>query len=263
VHPFSVAITKDDVRITTRLRPSSLLSGLRSTVHESGHALYELNRNEKYDNQHVQNYVSVSVHESQSLFWERHVIMGKPFWNQWWDRVKDLFHLQGQVEDVYKAVNAVNFNNLIRVEADELTYPLHIILRFEIERELFKGQIDVNDLPRIWNDRMEQYLGIRPTNDSNGVLQDVHWSSGYFGYFCTYSIGAMYAAQIAALPQVKNWIEKHDYAAIRTWLREHIHAKGAVTIISDKLIQEATGEGLNPKFFVEYLKQKYEEIYRL
>ncbi|KAL0479140.1 hypothetical protein AKO1_008022 [Acrasis kona] len=262
-HPFSLGVDTDDVRITTRLRNNSLLSGLRCTVHEAGHALYEVNLNKKYKGQTVQRYIGVAIHESQSLFWERHILMGTHFWDKWYPHIKDLFGLKASKEIMFKSVNKVNFDNLIRVEADELTYPLHVILRFEIERELFNGTINVNELPKIWGERMEKYLGIKPSNDSNGVLQDVHWGSGYFGYFPTYTLGALYAAQIAAHPTISGWVRENDYNSIINWLRDNVHSKGSVTMTSEQLIKDATGEKLNPSYFINHLRSKYKSIYDL
>jgi carboxypeptidase Taq len=264
-HPFSIGIDPQDVRITTRYQNNEFLQGLAGTVHEAGHALYEMQLNMDYAGQPVQQPLSMGVHESQSLFWERHILLSKSFWQKHWSLVRETFpHIKEVTDDqVYKAANVVEFSNLIRVESDEVTYPLHIILRFEIERDLFSGAVQVDDLPKVWNEKMKQYLGIEPPTDAQGVLQDVHWSSGAFGYFPTYSLGAMYAAQIAAQPEIAKYVENGQYKEICQWLKEKIHTRGSVTLNANRLLKEATGEELNVDHFVKYLKDKYSEIYDL
>ncbi|KAL0491522.1 carboxypeptidase [Acrasis kona] len=264
-HPFTIGISTTDVRITSRFRNDEFLQGLAGTIHESGHALYEAQLNPDHLGQPVSQPLSMGFHESQSLFWERHVLLSKSFWEKQWNNIRSTFpHIRDSPpEEIYQAANALDFDNLIRVEADEVTYPLHIILRFEIEKGLFDGSINVDDLPTIWNQKMKDYLGIEPTNDSTGVLQDVHWSSGAFGYFPTYTLGAMYAAQLASLPQIDEWIKKAEYGEICKWLGENVHKKGSVTLNANKLLEEATGEKLNASHFVKYLTEKYNDVYKL
>jgi len=267
VHPFTISPAPGfDVRITTRYRTTEFLQGLAGTVHESGHAMYEQNLPTEYANLPVSNALSMGVHESQSLFWERHVALSKPFFKRFWPQFRTAFpHLPDSVsvDEVFRAANTVQ-PIFIRVESDEVTYPLHIILRYEIERGLFDGTYSVDGLPDVWNKKMQDYLGITPSNDTEGILQDVHWGMGYYGYFPTYLLGAAIAAQIAAkLPNFESLLENGEYKEIKTLLTERIHSRGSADLNADKLLERATGEPLNPKYFIDYLTQKYTEIYQL
>ncbi|KAL9643568.1 hypothetical protein ABK040_010181 [Willaertia magna] len=269
MHPFSTGISIGDVRITTRYNKEEFLNGLTGTIHETGHAMYEQGLNQEYEYQPVQYALGMASHEGQSLFWERHVALSLAFWKKWYSVVEEHFpelkkrNLSVE-KDVYKSVNVVQLNNLIRVEADELTYPMHVIVRFEIEKALFDGTINVKDVPKVWNEKMKEYLGVEIPNDAKGCLQDVHWSSGAFGYFPTYLLGAMTACQIAhSLPNFENLLNNNDYLSIKQWLNENIHKKGSMTLTTDNLLKQATGEELNPKIFISYLKKKYTEVYDL
>jgi carboxypeptidase Taq len=265
VHPFSTGISYDDVRITTRYQTNEFLQALAGTMHETGHGLYEQNLNKEYEGTPVASPLSMGVHESQSLFWERHVGLSKQFFKHYWPVLKQEFaHLPDlPIDHVYAAANVVE-PIFIRVESDEVTYPLHIILRYEIERGLFDGTIEVDDLPQVWNSKMQEYLGITPSNYAQGVLQDVHWGIGYFGYFPTYLLGAMYAAQIASkLPDFETNLDNRNFTAIRDQLIEKIHKRGSVDLNADELLRNSTGEPLNSQHFINYLKYKYNEIYQL
>jgi carboxypeptidase Taq len=189
--------------------------------------------------------------------------LSRQFWRKYWKVITDTFPQLRSVSEknAYRAVNKLDFNNLIRIEADEVTYPMHVIIRFEIERDLFENRLEVKDIPKRWNSLMKEYLGIVPKNDAEGVLQDVHWSDNSWGYFPTYVFGAMYAAQIASVPAVDKYIKQGNYKAISEWLKKEIHNRGSVTMNADELLKRATGEPLNTKYFVNYIKRKYSKLY--
>ena len=269
VHPFCGGSHPTDVRITTRYKESNFIESLYSIIHETGHALYEQGRPHHLGDLPVTESLTMGIHESQSLFWERMIAQGKPFCRYYFTLFQQTFpdnFRHADAEMLYRAINHCK-PDFIRVEADEVTYPLHVILRYEIEKGLFDGSMAVDDLPQIWNDLMQKYLGITPPNDTLGVLQDSHWSSGAFGYFPSYTLGAMYACQfyramLAELPAMENEIAKGNFALIKRWLNEKIHQQGK-RYTPDELVRKITGEGLNPDHFVHYLKVKYGEIYRL
>lgn len=268
-HPFTTNMDKNDVRITTRFKTTEFFEGLAGTVHETGHALYEQGRNSKYYGTPVSDAHGMSLHESQSLLWERHVGLSKSFWERYWPVIQTRFpHLPKEIssEQVYLAVNQVEAG-FIRVESDEVTYPMHIIIRFEIEKGLFDGSIQVDDLPKVWNQKMKDYLGIVPETDTFGVLQDIHWAYGAFGYFPSYLCGAMLSAQIfrcmeGKIENVHQKIKDGKFEELKKWLNVNIHEKGSLHTL-DNLMIEVTGEKLNPKYFLEYLNKKYTEIYQL
>lgn len=266
-HPFTTSINNDDVRITTNFQRKSALFSVFSTIHEAGHALYELGMPRgEYKDTVISDAPSLGLHESQSRFWENMIARSRSFWNYFFpifkkklsDEIKDI-----SLDDWYRMLNIVK-PSLIRVEADELTYCLHIILRFELEVDLIEEKIQVKDLPNIWNEKMDEMLGVRPDNDVDGVLQDMHWSSGNFGYFPTYAIGTIYASQISKkLSEEQNMsdeIEKGEFKNVISWLNKNIHEYGRL-MTADEIIKKCCGEGLNPKVFVDYLKDKYCGIY--
>ena len=269
VHPFCGGSHPTDVRITTRYKESNFVESLYSIIHETGHALYEQGRPHHLGDLPVTESLTMGIHESQSLFWERMIAQGKPFCRHYFPLFQQTFpdnFRHTDAEMLYRAINHCK-PDFIRVEADEVTYPLHVILRYEIEKGLFDGSMAVDDLPQIWNDLMQKYLGITPPNDTLGVLQDSHWSSGAFGYFPSYTLGAMYACQfcrtmLAEHPSMENEIAKGNFTLIKRWLNEKIHQQGK-RYTPDELVRKITGEGLNPDHFVHYLKVKYGEIYRL
>ncbi|MBI2335641.1 MAG: carboxypeptidase M32 [Deltaproteobacteria bacterium] len=263
VHPFCGGAGPSDVRITTRYQDDHFVSALMGVIHEGGHALYEQGRNEKFYGQPVSEAVSMGLHESQSLLWEKQVGQGVNFWEFLSPKLKTLIPhaLKGaEVKDLYHFVNQVK-PSLIRVDADEVTYPFHIMIRFEIERDLLGGKILVKELSEIFNQKMQNYLGITPPNDREGVLQDVHWSGGTFGYFPSYTLGAMYAAQFFAtakkqIPNLLTEISKGNLKILRQWLKEKIHQQGSL-YLADELCIQVTGEALNSKYFMNYLSEKY------
>jgi carboxypeptidase Taq len=268
-HPFTTTLGTNDVRITTRYDENLVLSGLFSNIHESGHALYELGVGRNIQGNILAAGVSLGIHESQSRFWENMVGRSKSFWKLFYPEFQKIFPAQtGKIEldDFYKAVNKVS-PSFIRVEADEVTYSLHVILRFEIEKAMLSGDIKVSSLPDEWNRRMKKLLGIVPKNDAEGVLQDVHWSAGLIGYFPTYALGNLYAAQFTNSLKSKfsdfdALIEHGKFDKILGWLRENIHQHGMV-YPADELCLRVTKEKLNPDYFVNYLENKYGGIYGL
>jgi carboxypeptidase Taq len=269
VHPFALAINTGDVRITTRYDKDNVRTALFGTIHETGHALYEQGVNPEYEDTVIRRGASYGFHESQSRFLENVVGRSEPFWTYFYDDMRQYFPDQlndVSLDDFYRAINRVE-PSLIRVEADELTYNLHIMIRYEIEKGLIGGDIEVKDLPRIWNEKMEDYLGISPPTDKLGVLQDVHWSQGSFGYFPSYSLGNLYAAQIlnALLKEMPDFYENvrnGEFSTIREWLRAKIHRYGKL-YTPQELIVKVTGEELNAKYLVDYLESKFTKVYKL
>ncbi|MEK6871639.1 MAG: carboxypeptidase M32 [Nanoarchaeota archaeon] len=262
-HPFETSLGFNDIRITTNIRNSPLFSFF-STVHEAGHALYELDLSEKKIYDFLQNAPSYGLHESQSRFWELFIAKNKFFWQYYFPLFKRKFKLSGTRQDWYREIHFIA-PSLIRIESDEVHYCMHIILRFEIEKGLLDGSIRVADLPKIWNEKMKKYLGIVPKNDAEGVLQDVHWSSGSFGYFPSYALGTLYAAQLYSalqkqIPSIEKDIVRGDFIGIQKWLKEKVHAFGAF-FTADDLIKKVTGEGLNPSVFLNHLREKYGKLY--
>ncbi|PSQ17324.1 carboxypeptidase [Halobacteriales archaeon QS_8_69_73] len=265
-HPFSSG-TQFDARVTTRFDESEPLDSLGSTVHEFGHATYTQGLSTDDYGTPLGEHRGLTVHESQSRLWENHVGRSRAFWEGFVPRFND-YHGTGLTpEQAYEAANRVYEDNLIRVEADELTYHLHIILRFEIERDLLAGDLDVAEVPAVWNDKMEEYLGIRPETDADGCLQDIHWSHGSFGYFPTYSLGSVLAAQLydAAADEVADLDEKiraGEFGPLHEWLTDNVHAHGR-RHTTDELVEEATGEPFTADFFLDYAESKFGALYGL
>lgn len=268
-HPFTTSFHPSDVRITTRLTETNFASAFFSTVHETGHALYEQGLPEADYGTAFGDAISIGFHESQSRLWENQVGRSKIFWNHFFPILKDYFKQplkdvdQGQF---YRMINTVT-PSLIRVEADEVTYSLHIMVRFEIEKMLINEGLSVDELPETWNAKMKDYLGIEPTDYKDGVMQDIHWSMGAFGYFPTYALGNLYAVPI--LEQARQEIDALDgkigsgeLLPLRQWLQEKIHRKGR-RFYAEEMIQGLTGKALSAKPFLDYLEQKYGEIYEL
>jgi carboxypeptidase Taq len=266
-HPFSTG-TQFDARVTTRFDESDPIGALTSTIHEFGHATYSLGLPDDAYATPLGEHRGLSVHESQSRLWENHVGRSQAFWERFLPTMQERFP---QVDDVtpraaYESVNQVYEDNLIRVEADELTYHLHIVLRFEIERALISGDLSVEEVPAVWNDKMEEYLGVRPETDAEGCLQDIHWSHGSFGYFPTYSLGSAMAAQLfeaaAADLAVDAQIREGDFDPLREWLREHVHRHGQ-RYETNELVRRATGEAFSAAAFTDYVTEKYGALYDL
>ncbi len=269
VHPFCGGSHPTDVRITTRYKDNNFVESLYAVIHETGHALYEQGRPHELGDLPASESLTMGIHESQSLFWERMIAQSKPFCQHYFETIRAAFPdnlKSATVDSFYRAINTCK-PEFIRVEADEVTYPLHIILRYEIEKGLFDGSMQVDDLPHIWNELMQKYLGIQPPTDALGVLQDSHWSGGAFGYFPSYTLGAMYACQfyqtlLREQSDTERNIAKGNFAPIKNWLNEKIHRQGRL-YSPQGLVQRVTGEALNPDYFVDYLKRKYSEVYNL
>lgn len=267
-HPFTLGLSLEDVRITTRYDEKNPFPSFYSVVHEAGHALYELGLPSKFRYTVIANSSSTGLHESQSRFWENMVARNIWFWKFCFPFFKRTFKeefKQAVLRDFYKEVNSVK-PSMIRVEADEVTYCLHIILRFELELALIEGKLRVKDIPKAWNKKMKKLLGITPKDDREGVLQDTHWGMGAFGYFPTYAIGTIYAAQLFTCllkekPSIKKQIEKGNFGPVIDWLREHVHAYGK-SLTTEEIIKKSCKEGLNPEAYVEYLRNKYLGIYK-
>jgi carboxypeptidase Taq len=267
-HPFSTG-TPFDARVTSRYDESSPVGGLLSTIHEFGHANYTLGLPDEHYGTPLAESRDMTVHESQSRFWENHVGRTEAFWEFFLPAVHDRFPSteDASVREVYEAVNQVYPENVIRVEADELTYHMHIILRFEIERDLIRGDLDVSEVPDVWNEKMDEYLGVTPDSVGDGPLQDIHWSQGSFGYFPTYSLGSVLAAQLHAaadddLGGLDDLVRDGDFEPIREWQVENVHRHGARYTTPD-LVEHATGEAFTADYFVDYATEKFSALYDL
>ncbi len=265
-HPFSTG-TQFDARVTTRFDESKPLDSLGSTIHEFGHACYTQGLRQDAYGSPLGEHRGLTVHESQSRLWENHVGRSRGFWEFFVPRFNQRHDTDLTPQQAYEAINQVSEDNAIRVEADELTYHLHIILRFEIERDLIADDLDVSEIPSVWNDKMEEYLGIRPATDADGCLQDIHWSHGAFGYFPTYSLGSVLAAQLYAAVQrqredLTSQIQTGDFHLLHDWLTENVHRHGQ-RYPTDALIERATGEPLTADYFIEYAETKFGELYDL
>ena len=268
-HPFSSHFSPEDARVTTRIDENNLSEMIWSCIHEGGHALYEQGILSENYGTPLGNSVSLGIHESQSRLWENHVGRSLEYWQNNYPLLQSLF--PDKLKDIdynkfYEATNNVK-PSLIRTNADELTYHLHVLIRYEIEKGLIEGSIKVIDLPSIWNKKYYDYLGIEVPDDSSGVLQDIHWSHGSFGYFPTYTIGSFYAAQFfnKASTEIENIDEKilnGDTSELLLWLRENIHKNGE-KYDAKVLCKKITGEELNFKYFMKYVTNKYSKIYNL
>ena len=264
-HPFTMRMGIDDVRITSNFE-DGIVDNFAFTFHEAGHALYELNFLEEDGFNLLGDAPSYGLHESQAMFWEKLIGRGLSFQHYFFPEVKELFDLDVDFEEWYYNLNFVE-EGKIRVSADEIHYCLHVILRFELEKGLIEGSIEVRDLPRIWNEKMKEYFDVNIENDSEGVLQDVHWSSGYFGYFPSYALGNVYAVQLYGqmkkdLPKIEGDIFEGDFKRVKDWLKNKIHIHGARKL-ADDIVSDVCGEGLNVNVYLDYLNEKYSRIYEL
>jgi carboxypeptidase Taq len=267
VHPFATSFGSHDVRITTRWDETNLVSSLYAGMHECGHGLYEAGIDDTLQRSPLGQAESLSMHESQSRMWENMVGRGRPFCGVLAPQIAELFSdtVSGLDPDAfYRAVNRVT-PSFIRVEADEATYGLHVILRFELEQELINGTVAIDDLPEAWNARVKEYLGLEVTDDALGVLQDVHWAFGAIGYFPTYSLGNLIAGQLwerahADIPELDDQLAAGELAALREWLREHIHRYGS-KFSTTELLERTVGGPIEVGPFVSYLKRKLSDVY--
>ncbi len=268
VHPFAIGLNLGDVRITTRYDEANFKMAVFGIIHEGGHAIYEQNIGRNLIGTSLKEGASMGIHESQSLFYE--IILGSSlaFWKSNYPDLVKQEPAFGKIslEEFYRAIN-ISESSLVRIEADILTYPLHIMIRYELEKALINGELEVKDLEAAWNDKYEAYLGIRPEKSSEGVLQDIHWAGGDFGYFPSYALGLMYAAQFfdamqKDLKDVEAVLASEDYSPIREWLTEHIHQYGKLKKPLE-ILKDTTGEGLNPDHLIALLNQRYEFVYKL
>jgi carboxypeptidase Taq len=263
VHPFATGIGASDVRITTRWVEGQPLALLFGTMHEAGHAMYEQGVADEHQRTLLEGGASLGVHESQSRLWENMVGRSRAFWDHFFPRLQSACPDQlGQVTApaFWSAINRVQ-PTLIRVEADEATYNLHIMLRVELELALIEGALRVSDLPDAWNTRMRDYLGLTPPDDARGVLQDIHWSAGLFGYFATYTLGNLIAAQLwerfgQLHPSRDADIGRGDFSMLLTWLRSELHRHGR-KFEPKELVGRITGSPVSPEPYLRYLEQKY------
>ena len=265
-HPFTLNFSNKDVRITTHYYEENLLSSVFSTVHESGHAIYEQNIRDDISETILGEGTSMGIHESQSRLYENVFGRNINFWRPIYKKLQDDFpeNLKNiSLNGFYEAINASK-PSFIRIEADELTYPVHILIRYELEKKIFSENVDVNKLPEKWADMYEEYLGIRPETYQEGILQDVHWSSGLFGYFSSYALGSAYACQFYHAMEksfdVEKELENGSFEKINNYLRENIHQFGKYKNPVE-IVKDTTGEEFKPEYYINYLKEKYGKIY--
>ncbi len=266
-HPYTLDMTNKDVRITNHYYLNDFTSAMFSAIHEGGHGIYEQNIPDSLEGTGLNVAASMAIHESQSRFYENIIGRNKAFCGYLYKEAKKEFPNQFDgvsEEEFYNTINKVQ-PSLIRTEADELTYSIHVIIRYEIEKLLINDKIQVSDLPRVWNEKYKEYLGIQPTSDKLGVLQDMHWSDGSFGYFPSYALGNLYGAQmlnqmIKDIPNMYEEISTGDLSSVYEWLKENVHECANLYDPND-LIRKITGEELQAKYFIEYLDKKYKEIY--
>jgi carboxypeptidase Taq len=267
-HPFSTSSHPTDSRITTRIHQDNVISNICVVLHEGGHSLYEMGFPEDQFGSPLAEPVSLGVHESQSRWWETRIGHSKPFWQYYLPELQK--HFGGQLEKVnldqfYKGINQVN-PSLIRVEADEVTYNLHVILRYEIEKGLIEGSLNVRDVPAAWNAKMQELLGVTPESNDKGCLQDIHWSMGAMGYFPTYTLGNLYSSHLFQgfenkHPDWKERVSKDgELKFIREWLHDNVYKHGR-RYTSKELLKNATGKDFSAKAFTDYLENKYSQIY--
>jgi carboxypeptidase Taq len=260
-HPFASGAV-DDIRITTHYFPGSMKS-LFSTMHEYGHGLYSNQLPREVERLPTGGACSLGIHESQSRLWENLVGRSRPFWSFFYPRAQEAFPEQLGNVDLDQFIAAINRvkPSLIRIKADEVTYGMHIILRFELEQDIINDRVALRDLPQVWHEKMREYLGVDVPDDANGVLQDTHWASGLIGYFATYLLGTVMSVQIwerllEDIPDLEEQIERGDFAALRDWLGEHVHTQGR-KFLPQETLKRATGSTLDPKPYLAYLRAKY------
>lgn len=269
IHPFTTRFGSGDTRITTRVDKHFLPMALFGTIHETGHALYDMGYRQELERTPLADAASLGAHESQSRLWENSVGRSREFWKFFFPQLRQVFPTQlsdQDAESFYRAVNKV-LPSFIRVESDEVTYGLHIMLRFELENDLIERKLKVADLPEAWNAKMKEYLGIVPPDDANGCLQDIHWSGGSFGYFATYTLGSIFSVQLfdqalRDMPTLPTMIEHGEFGELLSWLRLNVHQHGRKFTL-DELSKKVTGEPLQPRSYLGYLKRKFGEIYGL
>lgn len=265
-HPFTTNMNNKDVRITSHYHEHDILSGIYSIVHETGHAIYEQQVSDEYDKTGIlAGGSTMGIHEAQSRFYENVIGKQEEFSYLIHELIDKYFGIELTKEQLHLVINDVSAS-FIRTDADELTYPIHVLIRYEIEREILSSEVDVDKLPTIWNDMYEKYLGIRPNSDTIGILQDSHWSGGLLGYFPSYAIGSAYASQMyhAMLKEldVAKAIKQRDFSKINEFLKETIHKYGS-SLNPDELIFNCSKEKFNPHYYVDYLKDKFSKLYNI
>ncbi|WP_310602394.1 carboxypeptidase M32 [Anaerosporobacter sp.] len=267
-HPFTTNLHNHDVRITTHYYENDLESSIFSVIHEAGHAIYEMQVADELTQTPVGAGTSMGMHESQSRFFENVIGRSEEFWTPLYPKLQETFKEQLADISLEQFIAGINKSvpSLIRTEADELTYTLHIIIRYEMEKMFMENEIDIMKLPELWNQKYEEYLGITPPSDKDGILQDVHWSLGAFGYFPSYALGSAVAAQIyyhiKSIMPFEEYLKEGNLAPIREYLKEHIHRFG-MTKNTNEFLMEMMGEELNADYYVRYLKEKYTKVYGL
>lgn len=265
-HPDCLFVGPNDIRIVTQIDPNNPIPNITSTTHEGGHGLYYYDLDESIANTPLGTRASWGMDEGQARFYETFIGLGLPFWTYFFPKLKELFPAQLDgitLEDFYKAINKVE-PSFIRIDADEVTYNLHIIVRYEVEKALIEGKLKVSDAPKFWNQKMSEYLGIRPRSDKEGILQDMHWADNWVCFFPAYTLGNIYAAQLyhklkEDIPDVEEQITGGDLTQVREWLKEHVHKFGKMKT-PQEIIKDATGEPLSTKYFLDYIKQKLKGI---
>ncbi len=266
-HPFTEFFSAHEARITTRYKEDNMISNVFSLIHEYGHALYGLQIDEKYEGTIFRDDIGSAMHESQSRLLENHIGRNRGFWEYNYKVLQDYADFLKDVSlDEFMNMINVSHPSLIRTEADELTYPIHVLIRYELEKEIFNGNVNYDDLETLWNDKYEEYLGIRPSSSNEGILQDIHWSMGGYGYFPTYALGSAMSAQFYNAMckdiDVEQCLANNQFEIIRDWLKTNIHQYGAY-LTMDEILNKATGESLNAQYYIDYLVQKYKTIYQL
>ena len=268
VHPFMTGINREDARITTKWNEHDFMTATFGIIHEAGHGIYEQNIDPKYDYTNLSEGTSMGIHESQSLFNEIIIGSSKNFWEKQYPLFQEVTEgtfADISFEDFYRSLKKTQAS-LIRIEADPLTYPIHIIIRYEIEKMIFNDDLAVSELPKVWREKYKEYLGVEPKDDLTGLLQDVHWAGASFGYFLSYALGYMYAAQLYHAMNkdfsIEDILLTPDYSPIRKWNTEKIHQYGA-SKQPNWLIENATGEALNPQYLLDYLKKIYYDVYQI
>ena len=267
-HPYTTNLHNKDVRITNHYYLNNVESALFSTIHESGHAIYEMGISDQITMSAIGTGVSMGMHESQSRFYENMIGRNPLFWKKVYPKLQETFNEQLKdvtLDDFTLAINHAE-SSFIRTEADELTYALHIMVRYEIEKKMFMEEMDYDTLPQLWNDLYKEYLGIIPKDDREGILQDMHWAGGMLGYFPSYAIGSAIASQIYSYMQktteIEHWIEDGRFDQIKQFLGEHIHQYGCI-YSTNEMLERMMGEKFNPQYYVNYLKEKFMKVYEL
>lgn len=267
-HPFSMELSIGDVRITTRYSENDVSENIFSVIHEVGHAFFQQQINPLYEGWPLTSAIGSGLHESQSRLLENNIARTVEFWKPLYAKLQASFPKQLKKVSIDNFISAINISkpSFIRTDADELTYPLHIIIRYEIEKDMFNGNIDLENLDKAWNDKYKEYLGLNVTSDSIGILQDVHWSDGSFGYFPAYALGSAMSAQwynaMNNAFDIKKELVAKKFSTIKQWLKENIHSYGAL-YTSSELLKKSANEDFNPQYYIDYLVKKYSSLYKI